>query len=210
MEHLVLLSSSTVLAPNAASNPIAAQHTTVERALDDAGLDRPGYFATNAFRWQSIRTHRVLRTAFPDAITAPVHERDIVEVAVRALLTDSQNTAYVVLGAGPVAIRDQVAATAEALGGPVRLEQVDVATYRAELTAHLPESLADRLIGADGSVPPLPAALAIDAVPELLGRRALTFPRGPATTRTISADRAPILASPVAEAVTAGGIRHDS
>ena len=75
VEHVVLLSSSTVLYPDAAASPIALRHLAAERALDEAGLDRtfvrPGYYATNALRWwQSIRTGRVLRTAFPEAVTS--------------------------------------------------------------------------------------------------------------------------------------------
>src|SRR5689334_13026850 len=40
VEHVVLLSSYTVMAPEAASHPIAARHLAVERALDEAGLAR--------------------------------------------------------------------------------------------------------------------------------------------------------------------------
>ena len=138
---------------------------------------RPGYYATNALRWwQSIRTGRVLRTAFPEAVTSPVHERDIAQVAVRALLDDThRGAACPVLGAGPVTVREQVAAIAAALGEPVRLEQVDVDAYRAELLTQLPGPIVERVLQDRGSVPPLPAELATDAVPEILGRPALTF-----------------------------------
>ena len=176
VEHVVLLSSSTVLYPDAAASPIALRHLAAERALDEAGLDRtfvrPGYYATNALRWwQSIRTGRVLRTAFPEAVTSPVHERDIAQVAVRALLDDThRGTACPVLGAGPVTVREQVAAIAAALGEPVRLEQVDVDTYRAQLITQLPGPIVERVLQDRGSVPPLPAELAADAVPEILGR----------------------------------------
>ena len=40
VEHVVLLSSSTVLYPDAAASPIALRHLAAERALDEAGLDR--------------------------------------------------------------------------------------------------------------------------------------------------------------------------
>ena len=181
VEHAVLLSSSTVLSPDAEASPIAARHIAAERALDEAGLDRtfvrPGYYATNALRWwQSIRTGRVLRTAFPEAVTSPVHERDIAQVAVRALLDDThRGAACPVLGAGPVTVREQVAAITAALGEPVRLEQVDVDAYRAELLTQLPGPIVERVLQDRGSVPPLPAELATDAVPEILGRPALTF-----------------------------------
>jgi uncharacterized protein YbjT (DUF2867 family) len=181
VEHVVLLSSSTVLDPDSEANPIALRHIAAERALDGAGLDRtfvrPGYYATNALRWwQSIRTERVLRTAFPEAVTSPVHERDIAQVAVRALLDDiHRGAAYPVLGAGPMTVRDQVAAIAGALGEPVRLEEVDVDTYRAQLLTQLPAPIVERSLRARGSVLPLPAEVATDAVPEVLGRPALTF-----------------------------------
>jgi uncharacterized protein YbjT (DUF2867 family) len=178
--HVVLLSSSSVLFPDAQDNPIAVRHLAVERALDDAGLGRtfvrPGYFATNSLRWQSIRTERVLRTAFPDATTSPVHERDIAAVAVRALLDDThRSAAYPVLGAGPVTVREQVAAIADALGEPVRLEVVDVPTYRADLLTQLPEFMVERLLRARGSVRQLPAEVAVDGVAEIVGRPPLTF-----------------------------------
>ena len=151
---------------------------------------RPGYYATNALRWwQMIRTGRVLRTAFPDAVTSPVHERDIAQVAVRALLDDThRGAAYPVLGAGPVTVREQVAAIAGALGEPARLEKVDVDTYRAQLLTQLPGPIVERVLLDRGSVPPLPAELAT-AVPEILGRPALTFANGPATTQPTSANR---------------------
>jgi hypothetical protein len=93
-------------------------------------------------------------------------------VAVRALLDDTQRgTACPVLGAGPVTVREQVAAIAAALGEPMRLEQVDVGTYRAQLLTQLPGPIVEGVLQDRGSVPPLPA----DAVPEILGRPPLTF-----------------------------------
>lgn len=180
VEHIVLLSSHSVLFPNAENNPIAAMHMKVERALQESGVDwtfvRPGYLATNTLRWQSIRTERVLRTAFPEGTACLVHERDVAEVAVRALTDDAtRRKAYVVPGAGPLTVRQQVDAIAEALGEPVRLDVVDVPTYRAELITQVPEALADRLIQFKGKVPQLPDELRIDAVPELLGRPALSY-----------------------------------
>jgi uncharacterized protein YbjT (DUF2867 family) len=180
VEHVVLLSSSSVLWPDAEANPIARRHLAVERALDAAGLDRtfvrPGYFATNTLRWQSIRTDRLLRTAFPEGASSPVHERDIAGVAVRALLDDThRGAAHPVLGPGPITVRDQVAAIAAALGEPVRLEQVDIETYRAEQLTQLPESLVDRLIQAEGTVAGLPAEFGTDATAAVLGRPATPF-----------------------------------
>ena len=78
-------------------------------------------------------------------------------------------------GAGPLTVREQVTAIAEALGEPVRLDEVDVATYRAELITQIPESLADRLIQFKGQIPQVPVEFRVDAVPQLLGRPALSY-----------------------------------
>ncbi|MBY8859269.1 NAD(P)H-binding protein [Nocardia sp. CA2R105] len=180
VQHVTLLSSGTVLQPNAERNPIAVRHMTVEKALVDSGLPhtfvRPGYFATNSLRWTSIRTERVFRTAFPEATTSPVHERDISDVAAHALLHEAGTSAsHSVLGPGPITQRDQIAAIADALGEPVQLEQVDVETYRAELLAELPPFLADMFIQFRGVVPNPSPEIAVDSVPDLLGRPALSF-----------------------------------
>ncbi|HEX3593137.1 MAG TPA: NAD(P)H-binding protein [Pseudonocardiaceae bacterium] len=180
VQHVVLLSSASVLFPDAQTHPVAMSHLTVERALEQAGLDwtflRPGIFATNSLQWQSIRTERELRTAFPDATLSPVHERDIAAIAARALLDDThRRAAYPVLGAGPLTLRKQVAAIAEALGEPVRLTEVDVDTYRRDLLTQLPGYLVERVIHDRGQLPQLPAELGTDAVPDVLGRPALTF-----------------------------------
>lgn len=52
---------------------------------------------------------------------------------------------------------------------------VDVDTYRAELLTQMPEVIVDRMIRVRGQVPQVPAEIRVDAVPEVLGRPALTF-----------------------------------
>jgi uncharacterized protein YbjT (DUF2867 family) len=181
VEHIVLLSSNSVLFPDALDNPTAVEHMDVEKALRDSGIDwtfvRPGYLATNTFRWQfSIRNDRAVRTAFPDGSTPLVHERDVAAVAARALLDDAhRGRAYLVLGGAPLTERDQVDAIADALGESVRLDVLDIGTYREELGAHVPEVFVEPIVRAAGRVPQVPGKVRVDAVPELLGRAPLTF-----------------------------------
>lgn len=180
VEHIVLLSSHSVLFPNPENNPIAMMHLKVERALRESGLEwtfiRPGYLATNTLRWESIRAERVLRTAFPDGTAFLVHERDVAEVSVQSLIGDShRGKAYLLPGAGPLTVREQVAAISDALGETVHIQEVDVATYRAELLTQVPESLADRLIEFKGQIPQVPSNMRVDAVPEVLGRPPLSY-----------------------------------
>lgn len=180
VDHVVVLSSSAVIPAGSDHDPIAERHRAVERAVREAGLDwtfvRPGYYATNTLRWQSIRTRRELRTAFPDAVSSPVHERDIAEVAARSLLDDAQRgRAHAVLGPGPSTVRQQVAAIARALDEPVDIVEIDTETYRTELRAQLPEFAVTALIDARGHLPLLPPDVAVDAVQDLLDRPPLTF-----------------------------------
>lgn len=181
VEHLVLLSSNSVLFPDAPRNPTAVEHMRVETALRDSGVAwtfvRPGYLATNTFRWRdSIRTHRSVRTAFPDGSTPLVHERDVAAVAARALLDDShQGRAHLVLGGASLTEREQVQIIADALGEPVRLDVLDVDAYREELRTQVPDVFVEPIIASGGRVPQIPAHVGIDAVPAVLGRPPLPF-----------------------------------
>jgi uncharacterized protein YbjT (DUF2867 family) len=90
LERVVVLSSGSVLLPHAVGNAIAEGHRRVERALTDAGLPwtpvRPLVLAGNALNWaENIRSDNMIRLVHPEAVTAPVHERDVAAVAVAAL-----------------------------------------------------------------------------------------------------------------------------
>src|ERR1700722_9839920 len=72
------------------SNPSRALAELIERLIETSGLEwtflRPGMLAANALRWwgPQIRAGAVVRWPYLLAATAPVHERDIAAVAVRA------------------------------------------------------------------------------------------------------------------------------
>jgi uncharacterized protein YbjT (DUF2867 family) len=180
VEHVVVLSSSSVIPAGAEHNPIARRHLAVEEAIVQSGLDwtfvRPGYYATNMLRWHTIRSDRHLRTAFPHATSSPVHERDIADIAARSLLDDDQRgRAHAVLGSGPTTVREQVAAIARAIHESIELVEIGVPTYRKELLTQLPEFAVDRLIASRGNLPVLPDDIATDSVLELLHRPPLSF-----------------------------------
>lgn len=181
VEHAVLLSSNSVLFPDAAANAVAVDHMRAERALQDAGLGwtfvRPGYLATNTYRWRRvIREERRVRGAFPDGSTPLVHEEDVAEVAVRALLDNSlRGTAPLVLGGASLTEQEQVATIAGALGEPVGYEVVSVEDYRRELSGQIPSFFVEAVIAAEGRVPQVPAEVRVDAVHHVLGRAPRTF-----------------------------------
>jgi len=72
-------------------NPLRAMVEQIERLIETSRLQwtflRPGMFAANALRWWApqIRAGDVVRWPHLAAPTAPIDERDIAAVAVRAL-----------------------------------------------------------------------------------------------------------------------------
>ncbi|PRX99817.1 NAD(P)H-binding protein [Allonocardiopsis opalescens] len=151
----------------------------IEQLVEASGAEwthlRPGEFAVNKLDvWaESVRTEGVIRNAFPDGLGAPVHEADIAEVAVAALLEDGHaGRAYAL--SGPVALshRDQAAAVAEGLGRPIRFEALTYGQARASyINAGFPPEIAEYVLGYQAEYaeePPVPS----DDVRRVLGRPA--------------------------------------
>ncbi|MEU6703779.1 NAD(P)H-binding protein [Streptomyces wuyuanensis] len=185
VRRIVVLSSDAV---TEGSDP--GHHRPVEEAVERTGIDwthvRPGEFATNRIDlWQrSIREEGVVRTAYPDAVGAPVHEADVAAVAAAALLEDGH--AGAVLGvSGPVALslREQVAALAAGLGRDLRLEVVSHSEARADMIRQgLPDAVADYILAFQARWVDRPAAVH-DTVRRLTGRPAHDLARWAADHR---------------------------
>jgi len=76
-------------------NPLSALHTEIERVIENSGRQwtflRPGMFAANTRSWWAAQIRAggdVVRWPYAATPTAPIHERDIAAVAVRALRED--------------------------------------------------------------------------------------------------------------------------
>ncbi|GAB2739730.1 NAD(P)H-binding protein [Amycolatopsis magusensis] len=118
-------------------------HVRVERAVEESGLEwshvRPGEFMTNMLPiWgPMIRESRTVRYPFGDDLgSAPIHEADIADVAVAALLEDRHvGNAYTLSGPEQLCVRGQVETIADALGEEVRYEEVSREEARDILTA---------------------------------------------------------------------------
>ncbi|MFD0269219.1 NAD(P)H-binding protein [Streptomyces sp. NPDC127106] len=180
VEHVVLLSSSAVLAPAAADNPLAAAHRAVEETLLASPLRttllRPGSFATNALGWAGpLRAGAPVRLPYPGAHTDPVHEADLAEAAY-AVLTDPARAgrAYTLTGPQSLTFADQLSLLGRALGRPVPYETVTAEQWRAEVAAFIPATYADALIEHWAAADGVPAALT-DHVSQLTGRPARSF-----------------------------------
>jgi uncharacterized protein YbjT (DUF2867 family) len=126
VRRIVVLSSAAV-----SSGMDTTFHLPVEQAVEESGPEwthvRPGEFMLNKlFLWgPSIRAEGVVYEPFPDAAWWPVHERDVADVAVAALLEDGHHgQAYDLSGPELITRREQVEAIASAIGHDVRLEVV--------------------------------------------------------------------------------------
>src|ERR1700733_8041800 len=112
----------------------------IERLIETSGLQwtfvRPGMFAANALRWWApqIRVGDVVRWPYLAAPTAPIDERDIAAVAVRALFEDGHAGAeYVLTGPESLSQREQLSAIGRAIERSLRIEEISPDEARREL-----------------------------------------------------------------------------
>ncbi|MFE5096733.1 NAD(P)H-binding protein [Streptomyces sp. NPDC056638] len=178
--HIVLLSSSSVLGPNAHGNPIAASHHAVEQALTASPLTttllRPGAFASNAYQWaESVRTHGSVALPHPRSHTSPIHGTDIAEAAL-AVLTDPrlQGAAYHLTGPESLTAAEQVGLLAAAAGRPVTVDTVTGEAWKKSVAPFVPESIADALLAHSAAMDGSPAEVTGDTE-KLTGHPARTF-----------------------------------
>lgn len=145
VERVVLLSSGSVLVPWATANPITVEHRITEELLAGSGPElvpiRPLVLANNARNWAgSIKSERTVRLVHPESVSAPIHERDIAEIALAALSgAEPREVSALLTGAEPVTLREQVALIAAAIGEPIAVEEIDEARAREMFGVGEPE-----------------------------------------------------------------------
>lgn len=138
VEHVVLLSSGSVLLPYAHGNAIAEEHRAAEQALATSGLRwtpiRPLVLASNALNWShAIRAAGVVRLLHPESVTAPIGERDIADVAVAALTSRGGDAVSDMLTGGELLSQQaQVELIGKATGRVIRIEELTEAEAREQ------------------------------------------------------------------------------
>src|SRR5437870_8445569 len=120
-------------------NPARALAEQIERLIETSGLQwtflRPGMFAGNALRFWApqIRAGDVVRWPHLAAPTAPIDERDIAAVAVRALCEDGHLGAeYVLTGPQSLSQFEQISTIGGAIGRSLRIEEMSPEEARSE------------------------------------------------------------------------------
>ena len=180
VRRVVLLSATTVEHP-AGEARFADRFRHAEDLVTGCGLDwtvlRLADFAANALAWApQIRAGDVVRGAYGRAVTSPVHERDIAEVAVTAL-SSGVHTGRIHTLTGPQQLDqiEKVRLIGAAVNRPLSFHELPPEHVRQAMLAQgLPEEVPARLLGslADYAERPGPTTTTVS---ELLGRPALTF-----------------------------------
>lgn len=180
VEHIVLLSSASVLDDDADDNQLAKSHLDVENALVASPLRttllRPGSFAGNASAWAwSIKSGRPVSLPYPGAHNDPIHEQDVAECAL-AVLTDSSlaGRAYTLTGPESVDFATQLTTLAAVTRQHVTMSHVTRDEWKAEVAEYVPGAFAEALLdywqAHDGKPVPL-----TDSVTVLTGHPARDF-----------------------------------
>ncbi|MFF8971298.1 SDR family oxidoreductase [Streptomyces sp. NPDC014995] len=182
VRRVVLLSSSAVeFGTEGADNAIVAYHKEIERQVEESGLEwtfvRPGAFAVNTLQWApQIRAGGVVRGPYAEAEMAPIHERDIADVATRALLTDGHAGAkYLLTGPESLTQAEQARRIGEAIGRPVRYEELAPDVAREQMIRNqVPADFADMLLSFQAGLVGVPAEVSA-TVEEVTGHPARTL-----------------------------------
>jgi uncharacterized protein YbjT (DUF2867 family) len=163
-------------------NPVTALHVEIERLIETSGRQwtflRPGIFAANARSWWAPQIRAggdVVRWPHAAAPTAPIHERDIAAVAVRALCEDGHAGAeYVLTGPESLSQFEQISTIGGVIGRSLRMQEISPDEARRELFAHMPAFVQDMLLNAWAGAIGQPA-LVTSTVEEITGAPARTF-----------------------------------
>jgi uncharacterized protein YbjT (DUF2867 family) len=153
----------------------------IERLIETSGVQwtflRPGMFAANALSWWApqIRAGEVVRWPYLAAPTAPIDERDIAAVAVRALCEDGHaGGEYVLTGPQSLSQFEQVSTIGRVTGRALRIEEISPDEAQRELLRIGPLVAVNMLLQAWAAALGQPAYVT-STVAEITGAPAKTF-----------------------------------
>lgn len=180
VRHIVLLSSASVLGPDAENDLLAKSHLDVENALlaspIEASLLRPGSFSANAKGWAwPIRSGRPVSLPYPGAYNDPIHENDVAEAAL-AVLTDPRHHGgrFTLTGPETMTFAEQIDRLAKVIGKNIETVPVTREEWKQEMSEYVRPAYADALLNFWESNDGKPIALT-RTVDDLTGHPARSF-----------------------------------
>ncbi|MGA5761518.1 NAD(P)H-binding protein [Nonomuraea bangladeshensis] len=169
--------------PEKQPSPVARWHATVEQLIERSGMEwtvlSPSTFMANALWWSAqIRAGDRVRGAFGSLATTPIHEDDIAAVAVHAL-TEPGHEGHRHTLTGPEALTqaEQVRLIGEAIGRPLRWQELTPEQERARLSADpgFPDDFVDELLDGYAKMAAAPPPEVTSTVPDITGAPAATL-----------------------------------
>jgi uncharacterized protein YbjT (DUF2867 family) len=162
-------------------NPARTLALHVEELIEQSGLEwtflRPGMFAANSldFGGPQLRAGNVVRWPYLKAPTAPIDERDIAAVGVRALIEDGHGgKEYVLTGPQSLTQYEQIATIGQVIGRALTIEEISRDEARRAWSTVMPAVVADMLMNAWEAALGQPAYMT-STVQQITGRAARTF-----------------------------------
>ncbi|MCO1577042.1 NAD(P)H-binding protein [Crossiella sp. SN42] len=181
VRRIVTLSSSSTVQRLRTNKEAGDEHLRVEQAVEDTGLEwthlRPGMFAGNTAEWaESIKLEGLAYGAYPQAAMAPIHERDIAEVGIAALLEDGHVYArYSLTGPETHTRVELVRIIGEVLGRELKFrEQTPAEAVAFCRTLGYPDDVITMIEGYRAEASRRPDEVT-DTVERVLGRPALSY-----------------------------------
>jgi len=181
VKQAVLLSAITV-EYGGGYRRFAERFRAIEEIVRASGLEwtflRSADFAANSAVWiPQILTGDVVRGAYGNAKTSPIHERDIATMAAEAFKHKEEHVrkAYAITGPESLSQFERVRIIGEVIGRNLRFEEIPPELARAAMLAQgVPSEVPDRMLGY------LSACLAepgptTTTVKKILGRSPLSF-----------------------------------
>jgi len=178
--RVVFLSSLAVRDDQQQESPNTRFHADIEQLIERSGTEwtllRCAGFATNTLMWApEIRAGGVVRWPYGAAARSLLHERDIAAVAGRALTGDGHGGAkYMVTGPQSLTQIEELRAIGEAIGRPLRWEEISPDVARQQMVQQLPPELVDGVLDAHAGFVTTPEPVTT-TVEEVTGAPAHTF-----------------------------------
>ena len=153
----------------------------IEQLIESSGISwtflRPGMFAANSIEWwgQQIRDGNTVRWPYMSVPTAPIDERDIASVGIRALTESGHDNAeYVITGPQSLTHFEQISTIAKVLRRDLQVEEISPEDARRDLLPAFPRPVVNMLLDAWAAAVGQPAFVC-DGVQAVTGRPACSF-----------------------------------
>ncbi|MGZ0043121.1 hypothetical protein [Paenibacillus ottowii] len=126
---------------------------------------------------ESIQKDGIIRTAFPESLSARIHEADIADVAVKALTEEDHNgKTYHLTGPEALSARSMVKQISEVIDRSIELHELTEEQVKAEWKSKgYDDEFIDYYIIEMGKNPPQEIYTVLPTIEQVTGRPARTF-----------------------------------